>query len=142
MTQEEWEKTVQWVGIVAGSVIHQDGKYLMVQEAKEKVRGLWNLPAGYVDKDEDIEAAAVREAHEETGYEIELDAPIGIYHESSIKPVKHIYSAHVIGGELTPQPGEIMDVQWLTYEEVTSLHNDGKIRADWIYEVISKVEHR
>lgn len=59
-------------GVVAGCVIKKDGNYLLVQERQPKVYGKWNLPAGHVDKDETIEQAAVREAKEETGYEVEL----------------------------------------------------------------------
>ena len=40
--------------IVAGGVIEQDGKYLLVQEAKDGCAGQWNLPAGRLDPGETI----------------------------------------------------------------------------------------
>ena len=103
MAQEEWEASVQWVGIVAGCVIERDGKYLLVQEKQPKAYGLWNLPAGYVDKGEDIESAAIREAKEETGLEVKLAGEIGVWHEDVKRPVKHAFRAIVVGGDLLAQ---------------------------------------
>lgn len=142
MTQEEWKQSVEWIGIVAGCVIKQDDKYLMVQEKQPKAYGLWNLPAGYVDKDEEVKDAAVREVKEETGYDVELDGLIGIYHDTTKEPVKHVYQAHVVGGDLTIQEDEILDVKWLSYDEVKTLNDEGKIRARFIFEAISKVENQ
>ena len=39
--------------IVAGVVI-QDGKVLLIQEAKASCRGTWYLPAGRMERDESI----------------------------------------------------------------------------------------
>lgn len=140
MTQEEWEQSVTWIGIVAGCVINQDGKYLLVQEKQQKVYGLWNLPAGYVDKDEEIEHAAIREAKEESGYDVELDGQIALYHEETKRPLKHIFKAHIVGGDLKIQENEILDAKWLSFEEVKQLEEQGKLRAPWIIDAISKVE--
>lgn len=131
---------MQWVGVVAGCVIKQDGKYLLVQEKQERAYGLWNLPAGYVDKGEEIEAAAIREAKEETGYKIALLKKAWVYHENSQIPVKHAFAAKIVGGELKIQEDEILDVKWLTYQEVEKLKGAGKIRAPWIFDAITKVE--
>ncbi len=38
--QTKWEDTVEWVGIIAGCIIKQDGKYLLVQEKQPKAYGL------------------------------------------------------------------------------------------------------
>jgi len=139
--QTDWEKTVQWVGIVADCVIKQGDKYLLIQEKNPKAYGLWNIPAGYVDKGETIEAAAVREVKEESGYDVALDGPIGVWHESSTKPVRHAFRAHITGGELHTQPDEILDAKWLTYAEISQLNDAGKIRNSWIWEAITRAEN-
>ena len=128
------------VEVVAGCVIKQNDKYLLVQENKSKVYGLWNIPAGHVDKGESIEQAAVREVKEESGYEVKLGAKLGIYHETVEVPVKHAYEAQIVGGELSIPEEEILDAKWLTYDEIKSLGKEGKLRAPWILDAISKLE--
>ncbi len=140
MTDEEWRKSVEWVGIVAGCLLKQDGKYLLVQENQKKAFGLWNLPAGHVDRGETIEQAAIRETKEESGYIVELDKEIGLFHESVGRPVKHIFRARVIGGEMDLPANEISDAKWLTYDDIRKLHDEGKLRAEWIWSVVQEVE--
>ena len=40
--------------IITGGIIEKDGKFLLVQEAQEKVYGKWNIPAGHLDFNETI----------------------------------------------------------------------------------------
>ncbi len=44
--------------IVAGVVI-QDGKVLLIQEAKASCRGTWYLPAGRMERDESIVVSSI-----------------------------------------------------------------------------------
>ena len=42
-------------------------RILLCQRAVEPSRGLWTLPAGFLERYESLEAGAVREIREETG---------------------------------------------------------------------------
>ncbi len=141
MNQKEWEESIAWSRVVAGCVIRrEDGKYLLVQEKQHKVYGLWNIPAGHVDRGETIESAAVREVKEESGYSVRLGEKIDIYHESVDSPVCHIFIASIVGGELNIQPEEILDAGWFGYNEISTMKQDGKLRVEWIYNAITRVE--
>jgi len=126
----------QMIAVVAGCAIEKGGTYLLVQEKLPKAYGKWNLPAGHVDEGETFEIAAMREAREETGYEVELDRPLTVTHPDTARPVFHPYKAHVIGGNLLIRPDEIMDARWYTLDEVEQLHAEGKLRDVWVINAI------
>ena len=65
------------MSIVVGGVLEKDGKYLLVQEAQERCRGKWSIPAGRLDMNETILDAAKREIKEESGLDVEF-AKLGI----------------------------------------------------------------
>jgi len=124
------------VWVVAGCLIKQDDKYLLVQEKSPDIYGLWNFPAGKVEKGQIIREAACREAKEETGYDVEAMGKIGVYHKEGERSVKHVFEAKIVGGELHIPEDEILDAKWLTYEEILDLDKEGKIRNDWILRAI------
>lgn len=141
LSKEDWEASIAWCKVAVGCVVRRrDGKYLMVQEAQPKVYGLWNIPAGHVDKGESIEHAAVREVKEESGYDVKLGDKIDVYHDSIEDTIKHGFEATIIGGELKAQEDEILDAGWFSFAEITKMHHAGKLRVEWIYDAISRVE--
>lgn len=121
------------VQVVAGVIIKQEGKYLLVQEKQPSAYGLWNLPAGKVDEGESIEQAAVREAKEEVGYDVELVRKLGVFQASVQSPVKHVFEARVVGGEFSLAMDEFLDSGWFSYKDMLQLEALGKLRsADWM----------
>lgn len=138
MNQLEWEESIERAAVVAACLIKKENKYLLVQEAQPKAYGLWNLPAGHVDKGETINAAAIREAKEETGYVVRLVKEIALLHEEATSAVKHIISADIIGGEILSKTDEILDIKWLTYKEIKIINDSGKIRRPWVWDIINK----
>lgn len=53
--------------MVAGCVATHMGRILLCQRAIDPCRGMWTIPAGYVETGETLQEAAIRETYEEAG---------------------------------------------------------------------------
>jgi 8-oxo-dGTP diphosphatase len=70
---EHWPK----MNAASGACVVHDGKLLLLRRSLEPWRGAWCAPGGFCDEGEDVAAAALREAREEAGLEIELTGYLG-----------------------------------------------------------------
>jgi ADP-ribose pyrophosphatase YjhB (NUDIX family) len=61
------ERYNQGYNIGVGGAVVRDGRLLLVRRATRRGRGNWQLPGGYIEPDETIEQAVVREVLEESG---------------------------------------------------------------------------
>ncbi len=134
------DENLTYVYLVVGSVIEKDGKYLLVQEKKPSVRGLWNLPAGKAEKQFTLEENAVKEVKEETGFDVKIIKEVAVFHREGEKSVKHTYQAEIIGGELNIPEDELLDAKWFSFEEIKQLNQQEKIRDGWAYRAIMQSE--
>ncbi len=114
------------INIIVGAVIEKDGKYLLVQEAKESCRGKWNLPAGHLDPNETILEATKREVKEETGCDVDLTSICQIGNRVSENDifVSVIFTAELLNVEINFNTSEILDVKWFTYDEIISMRDE------------------
>lgn len=91
--------------VAAAVLVVQDGRVLLVRRNNEPFRGLWTLPAGFVDAGEDPARAAERECLEETGLSVRvtrvLDVIAGLEHERGADFVI-LYEAAILSGRLSP----------------------------------------
>lgn len=106
---------------VAVVVFVTDGDcVLLVRRSADPGKGLWALPAGFVDADEDPRAAAVREALEETGLIVEVDRLLGLLHRPDAYGLADIviaYAARATGGVL--QAGDDAEaVAWFSRDHL------------------------
>ena len=84
-------------------VIVQDERILLVKRAVEPRKGLWSLPAGFIEIDETVRECAVRELKEETGLDVELDGIVDVatvFDDPRYVCLLVVFSGHVVGGEL------------------------------------------
>ena len=90
--------------IMVDVVIPSERGVVLIRRASDPFGGQWALPGGFVEVGETVEAAAAREAAEETGLAVEIAGLVGVYSEPDRDPRGHNVSvafiARVVGGDL------------------------------------------
>src|SRR5512136_2104764 len=90
--------------LAADAIIFYGGGIVLIERDRPPYAGCYALPGGFVEMGETVEAAAVREAREETGLTIELLGLVGIYSNPARDPRGHVVSAAFLArgrGDLT-----------------------------------------
>lgn len=113
---------VRYVGpvVAAGLILHDGERLCLVRRAHEPGLGKWSFPGGFVDLDEEVPAAALREAVEETGFRGEVERLVGVY--NSLGPggkrvVIVVYAARVVG-DGGGGSEEVAEVRWFGRDEL------------------------
>ena len=112
--------------IGCGGVVIRDGKVLLVQRGHNPGKGSWQIPGGYVEADEPIVEAVIRECKEEAGVTAELIDVLGFRHSIGApnNPAGASTNIYVvcrlrpIAGEPACDGDEIADAGYFTLEEV------------------------
>jgi len=109
--------------VAAAVLIKKDECVLLVRRVNDPERGLWTLPAGFVDAGEDPARAAERECLEETGLTVHvtgiLDIIAGLEHARGADFVI-VYHAQLDGGVLQARD-DVDKVDWFPYTDLPPL---------------------
>lgn len=122
---------------------HQSGvSILLIQRKNEPYKGLWALPGGFVDKNEDLEAAAVRELEEETSLKVTAMQQVGAFGKPGRDPRAHMVSvAYATTVDLEQAriaaADDAADAQWFAIDNLPQLAFD---HEDIINAAIKKVK--
>lgn len=103
--------------VASGVILRQNSKLVLLRRAIEPAYGKWVFPGGFVDQGETLEHAAIREAEEEAGVEVSIDALVGAYSYQGTPVVIIVYSGTIVGG--TPQAlDESIDMALFDRDEI------------------------
>lgn len=88
---------------VDGAVL-KDKKILLIKRRNDPFKDSWALPGGFVEYNERVEDAVVREIYEETGLKTKIKNLVGIYSDPKRDPRGHVvtvvYLLEIGGGTL------------------------------------------
>lgn len=126
--------------IVCAGLVNKDNKYLMIQESKDGISGLWNLPAGRLKDDEKLKECVKREVYEESGIKANPKGIIGMYFYDDGDQVTSIivYDMEYISGTAKPNHYDVQSAEWLTESEIKSK----ELRSHHINQALSDFKDR
>jgi ADP-ribose pyrophosphatase YjhB (NUDIX family) len=102
-------------------VIEREGAFLLGKRGPGvRAPGKWSFPAGYVERGEVVEEAAVREAFEETGLKVELGPLLALISAPGEPVVLAVYPAVSFDGDPTPDD-DLLELGWFSPDALPDL---------------------
>jgi 8-oxo-dGTP diphosphatase len=98
-------------------VVDGEGRVLLTRRARDPGAGLWDLPGGFIDEEEDALATLGRELREELGVEVEPGRFVGSlsdrYGDGGPRTINFYWEARIVSGEPAPAD-DVADLGWFT----------------------------
>jgi len=128
--------------VAAAVIVEVDGGIVLGRRAIEPGYGLWCLPGGFVNHDEEPKDAAVRECQEEIGARVELTELLGLYHVAKTTATSIVgiaFRGRLVDGEKIEagpemlelgvfRPDELPPVAFPSHQEVLERYVSGSAR--------------
>ncbi|HUQ50210.1 MAG TPA: NUDIX hydrolase [Terriglobales bacterium] len=110
-------------------IVDDERRVLLIRRASEPLKGQWSLPGGAMELGETLLEGVNREVREETGLEVSIVGPAGVYDriirdaagKTHYQYVLIDYVCRVSGGELKAG-GDAGEVRWVPENELAQLH--------------------
>jgi ADP-ribose pyrophosphatase YjhB (NUDIX family) len=96
--------------VVTALPVTDDGRIVLLRRGIEPGLGAWAQPGGFLEVDETVTEAAVRETLEETGLVIAPGEIVGLYTRLEAAVVVLVFEARVVSGTAGPTP-EALEIE-------------------------------
>lgn len=92
----------------------------------------WSLPGGYLEYGETFDAACIREYREDSGIDVAIVAPIGLFDQGfttypngdQAQVITRLYLVRAVGGQALQQAtDETLDLQYFSFDDLPPLLN-------------------
>ena len=111
-----------------GAIIIEKGRVVLVKRGHAPLAGEWSIPGGVLEVGETLREAAVREALEETGLNVETADLLGVYdrvlRDADERTIYHYvlidFLCRRVAGEPAPA-GDAVEARWFTRDEISGL---------------------
>ncbi len=101
---------------------------LLVRRKNEPGKGMWAIPGGFVEDDEELEAAAIRELHEETGLQLSSMTQLHTFGKVGRDPrgrtVSVVYYAFADDARKVEGADDAAEAAWINIKDITALAFD------------------
>jgi ADP-ribose pyrophosphatase YjhB (NUDIX family) len=97
--------------------ITEAGEIVLLRRGIEPGLGSWAQPGGFLEVDETVHQAAIRETYEETRLIVEPGEIVGLYTRLEAAVVTIAFEGRVVGGEAAPTP-EALEVRAFTPDAI------------------------
>ena len=122
------------------TLIHDPERGIVLIRRKNPPFG-WALPGGFVDYGETLENAAIREAKEETGLDVELERLLGVYSDPARDARQHTISTVFVAVARNPEEvaggDDATEAVFFPFEALPKniVFDHGKIIDDFVAEI-------
>ena len=103
--------------VVVGALCIRNGKILMAKRNINPRKGLWTLPAGFMENAETLQDGALRETYEETGSKAEVKMPYSLFSLPHINQIHMFFLADLLDEDFGPT-SESSEVRLFTIDEI------------------------
>jgi ADP-ribose pyrophosphatase YjhB (NUDIX family) len=84
--------------VVTAIPVTDAGEVILLRRGIEPAYGSWAQPGGFLEVDETVNQAAIRETFEETGLIVEPGEIVGLYSRLEAAVVAIVFEARIVGG--------------------------------------------
>ena len=128
---------------VGGAVV-DDGRLLLVRRSSRRGGGSWQIPGGFVEQNETMELAVVREVEEEAGVKTTVQGVLGIRNRYDEEGGNSLYIVMLLSrqsGEPNPDMKEVDRAKYFTLAEIQALEQISPVNIEVAKRALSK-DHR
>ena len=105
------------LNVVGTLPVADDGRVLLCRRAIEPRRGLWTLPAGFMELGETVEEGALRETVEEAGAHVEMQGLMALINVLHVGQVHFFYRARLLDLDFSPGE-ESLEVRLFNWDDL------------------------